>query len=146
MSVRVEFVKLRPGAVVPVYQTDQAAAVDLHACLDEQITLQPGEVHIIPTGLSIALPNGYEGQVRSRSGLAAKHAVVVLNSPGTLDSDYRGELGVILINHGKLPYDVLPNDRVAQFVVAPHEQVQFQQVESLDDTTRGDGGFGGTGR
>ncbi len=144
--MKVSFIKLHPNAQVPAYQTAGAAAVDLHACLDEPLTIKPGKVVIVPTGLAIALPKGYEGQVRSRSGLAAKHAVAALNSPGTIDSDYRGEVGVILMNHGQEPYVVEHGDRVAQLVVARHEQVVFEEVAELDETTRGDGGFGGTGR
>lgn len=146
MDIKVRFKKLHKGARVPQYQTAEAAAVDLHACIEAPVKIEPGRVVVVPTGLSIALPKGYEGQVRSRSGMAAKHAVAVLNSPGTVDSDYRGEVGVILINHGQQAYTVEHGDRVAQFVVAKHEQVAFVEVEELDETARGDGGFGGTGR
>ncbi len=144
--MQVSFQKLHQDAIVPSYQSEEAAGVDLHACIDVPMTIEPGKAIIVPTGLAIALPKGYEGQVRSRSGMAAKFSVAVLNSPGTIDSDYRGEVGVILINHGHEAYAVSHGDRVAQLVVAKHDQVQFIEVNELNTTARGDGGFGGTGK
>lgn len=111
----------------------------------EAAMIAPGAVALIPTGLTMALPQGYEAQIRSRSGLAAKHAVVVLNSPGTIDSDYRGEIKIILINHGTTPFEIKRGDRIAQMIVAPVVQANFVLVDSLDETERGTGGFGSTG-
>lgn len=133
------------GAVLPSYQTAGAAGADLCACLPEPVVLAPSQRALIPTGLSFAIPSGYEIQVRPRSGLAAKHGVTVLNSPGTIDSDYRGEVKVILINLGTEDFTIAPGDRIAQMVVAPVEQTQFQVVEALSATERGQGGFGSTG-
>ena len=129
------------------YQTALAAGLDLLAAVpaDAPVMLAPGARAIIPTGIAIALPPGTEGQVRPRSGLAAKNGVTVLNSPGTIDADYRGEVGVILINHGAEPFAVTRGMRIAQLVIAKVEQAAFHEVESLDDTARGAGGFGSTG-
>lgn len=110
------------------------------------MVIDPGAVLMVPTGLQIALPSGYEAQVRPRSGLAARHGITVLNSPGTIDSDYRGECKVILINHGKAPFTITRGERVAQMVVAAHARVEWEERESLDETERGAGGFGSTGR
>ena len=136
--------KLHPQAVTPIYQSDQAAGADLHACLDSPVTLAPRETALIPTGIAIALPSGYEAQVRSRSGLAAKNSIVVLNSPGTVDSDYRGEVKVILINHSREDFVIQNGDRIAQLVIARHETANFTPTDELDKTTRGSGGFGST--
>ena len=125
--------------------TPDSAGLDLRAHLDAPFTLAPGERRLVPTGLYIALPKGYEGQVRPRSGLALRHGITVLNSPGTIDADYRGELKVLLINHGDEPFVVQDGERVAQLVVARHEIVEWQPVESLDDTARGEGGYGHSG-
>ncbi|MDQ3093747.1 MAG: dUTP diphosphatase [bacterium] len=144
--MKISIVKLQKNAVVPSYQSEQAAGVDLHACLDESILLKAGDFIVIPTGLAVAIPKGYEGQVRSRSGLAAKHGVAVLNSPGTIDSDYRGELSVILINHSNNDFIINHSDRIAQFVIAKHEQVDFVESDELNTTVRGTGGLGSTGR
>jgi dUTP pyrophosphatase len=136
-------------AVLPVYATDGAAGLDLHAAIEQEIRLEPGERKAIKTGLAIALPEGYEGQVRPRSGLASKHGVTVVNAPGTIDADYRGEVQVLLVNLGREPYIVRCRDRIAQLVIAPVTRVAVEQVESaagLGSTTRGDGGFGSTGR
>ena len=130
---------------LPAYESEGAAGLDLRAAVQTPVTLEPGARAIIPTGLSIALPVGYEAQVRPRSGLAAKHGVTVLNSPGTIDADYRGEVGVILINHGELDFSVARGDRIAQMVVAPVTQISWQPVDDLDATDRGEGGFGSTG-
>lgn len=136
------------GLTAPRQQTAGAAGVDLPAALaiDEVLELAPGARAMVPTGFCIALPEGYEAQVRPRSGLAAKHGVTVLNSPGTIDADYRGEIKVILINHGSEPFMVQRGDRIAQMVVAPVSAVTFLEKELLDDTERGDRGHGSTGR
>jgi dUTP pyrophosphatase len=120
--------------------------MDLRAHLEAPVTLQPGERRLIPTGLHIALPQGLEAQVRPRSGLAYKHGVTVLNSPGTIDADYRGDVGVILINHGQEAFTVAPGDRIAQLVVARYERFAWTPVEALDETARGAGGFGHSGQ
>jgi dUTP pyrophosphatase len=130
---------------LPAYATPGSAGLDLRAHLEEPRTLQPGERTLIPTGLSLALPDGYEAQVRPRSGLALKHGITVLNSPGTVDADYRGDVGVILINLGHEPFEIAPGDRIAQLVVAAYAQVEWSLVETLPETERGSGGFGHTG-
>lgn len=130
---------------LPAYSTSGSAGMDVHAAINEPITINSGAVAMIPTGLAMALEPGYECQVRSRSGLAAKHGVFTLNSPGTIDSDYRGEVKVILANFGSNPFVIQRGDRIAQLVVARYETVQWQEVESLDETARGEGGFGSTG-
>ena len=136
------------GLALPAYETEFSAGMDLRAALPEgePVTLQPGERTLTPTGLTIALPSGYEAQVRPRSGLAAKHAVTVLNSPGTIDADYRGEISVILINHGDAPFPIKRGERIAQMVIAPVVQAALVAVNSLSATDRGSGGFGSTGR
>jgi len=130
----------------PAYATEQSAGLDLRAHLQQSVTLQPLQRTLVPTGLFIALPAGYEAQVRPRSGLAAKHGITVLNTPGTIDADYRGEIKVILVNLSDQPFDIVPGERIAQMVIARHEQVKWEQVDELDQTTRGAGGFGSTGR
>lgn len=136
------------GLALPAYETAGSAGMDLRAAIgtDEVLTLQPGARALVPTGLKIALEPGFEAQVRPRSGLALKHGVTTLNSPGTIDSDYRGELGVILINHGQVPFEVRRGERIAQMVIARHEQCQIVVTEKLDETVRGEGGFGSTGK
>ena len=136
------------GLDLPRQQTSGAAGVDLHAALGifETLTIAPGRYAMIPTGFAIALPDGYEAQVRPRSGLSAKYGVTVLNSPGTVDADYRGEIKVLLINHGEAPFEVRRGDRIAQLVVAPVTAVSFREEEALDATERGDKGHGSTGR
>ena len=131
---------------VPEYATKQSAGVDLKANIDEPVVIGPLQRAVIPTGLSVALPEGTEAQVRPRSGLAAKHGVTVLNSPGTIDADYRGEIKVILVNLSDMPFTVNPGERIAQMVIARHEQAVWQQVDILDETKRGAGGFGHTGK
>ena len=130
---------------LPQYATPQSAGMDLRANLDEPITLNPMERRLIPTGLYIALPEGYEAQVRPRSGLALKHGLTVLNTPGTIDADYRGEIGVVLINLSQEDFVVNDGERIAQMVIARHEQGDFVVVEQLDETERGEGGYGHTG-
>ena len=130
---------------LPQYATPQSAGMDLRANIDESVTLQPLERHLFPTGLRISLPEGYEAQVRPRSGLALKHGITVLNSPGTIDADYRGEVGVVLVNVSNEPFTVEPGERIAQMVIARHEQAEFVVVEELDSTERGEGGYGHSG-
>ena len=132
---------------LPAYETAQAAGMDLRAAVPEEepLTLRPGDRYAVPTGLAFALPAGFEGQVRPRSGLAFKSGITCLNSPGTVDADYRGEVKVILINHGPEDFIIRRGDRIAQLVIAPMVQAAWAEVESLDDTARGAGGFGSTG-
>jgi len=130
---------------LPAYQTPMSAGMDLRANLDKPITLQPMQRCMVPTGLYIALPEGYEAQVRPRSGLAIKKGVTVLNTPGTIDADYRGEICVILINLSQEPFVINDGERVAQMIISKYEQASWQQVDSLDETLRGAGGFGHTG-
>ena len=135
----------RSAFALPAYETLHAAGMDLRANISETITLEPGQRMLIPTGLFVAIPVGYEAQVRPRSGLAFKHGITVLNSPGTIDSDYRGEIKVLLIHHGDVPFPVQPGERIAQMVVARHESVVWEPVEELENTQRGEGGYGSTG-
>tara|TARA_B100000925_G_scaffold70244_1_gene48666 strand:- start:325 stop:795 length:471 start_codon:yes stop_codon:yes gene_type:complete len=146
-AVVVPVVANTPHAL-PSYSTEDSAGLDLRAKLDAPVVLQPGERALIPTGLHFALPQGYEAQVRPRSGLAYKHGVTVLNSPGTIDADYRGDVGVILINHGQAPFTVENGERIAQLVLARYERVEWaviETVEQLPASVRGAGGFGHTG-
>ncbi len=131
---------------LPSYATEHSAGMDLRANLDASITLAPGELALVKTGLFLELPEGTEAQVRPRSGLAFKHGVTVLNAPGTIDADYRGEVGVILINHGQEPFEVKDGERIAQLVIARYERVAFKEVTDLALSERGAGGFGHTGR
>lgn len=137
--------RIRPEAVMPRYLSDLAAGMDLHAALKWPLTLRPGERALVPTGLAMAIPSGYEGQVRPRSGLALNHGVTLVNAPGTIDADYRGEIGIILINHGQEDFTIKPGDRIAQLVIGRVLQARFSEVSSLDETRRGSGGFGHTG-
>ncbi len=130
---------------LPAYATSQSAGMDLRANLDAPVTLQPLARCIVPTGLYMALPDGYEAQVRPRSGLAIKKGITVLNSPGTIDADYRGEIGVILVNLSDEPFVITDGERIAQMVIAQYQQVSWDEVETLDDTERGAGGFGHSG-
>ena len=139
-------IKLDEGAKMPEYQTRQAAGADLFARLTEKVTINPMERVLIPTGVHIQMPEGYEAQVRPRSGLAIHYGVTVLNSPGTVDADYRGEIGVILINLGTEPFVVSNGDRIAQLVIAKHENFEWDNVLFLEESERGEGGYGGTGR
>ncbi len=131
---------------LPAYATSASAGVDLRAVLEAPLALKPLERKIIGTGLKIALPEGYEAQVRPRSGLAAKHGISVLNAPGTIDADYRGEVGVILVNLSNDAFTIQPGERIAQLVVAKHEQIQWKLTQQLSTTERGSGGFGSTGK
>jgi dUTP pyrophosphatase len=148
--VKLEVLQLPNGAglALPAYQSALAAGLDLLAAVPEDapIVLAPGKYALVPTGLSIALPPGYEAQVRPRSGLAAKHGVTVLNAPGTVDADYRGEIGVPLINHGEVPFTIRRGERIAQMVIASVVQAELIPVTTLSATERGSGGFGSTGR
>ncbi|MBF0622743.1 MAG: dUTP diphosphatase [Magnetococcales bacterium] len=133
------------GLELPRYQTSDSAGMDLMAAIEERVQLKPGERALIPTGLAIGLPSGYEAQIRPRSGLAFKKGVTVVNSPGTIDADYRGEIGIVLINHGDTLVDIGRGDRIAQMIIAPVVQGIWRSVDDLDDTVRGAGGFGHTG-
>jgi dUTP pyrophosphatase len=135
----------KSGLPLPAYQTEQSAGMDLLAAINEPITLKPMERKVIPNGINIALPPGYEAQVRARSGLAVKHGITVLNGIGTIDADYRGEVAAILINLGQEDFVIQPGDRIAQLVINKHEVVKWQLVKDLDQTTRGTGGYGSTG-
>jgi dUTP pyrophosphatase len=147
-TVRLERLPHAEGLPLPAYETAGSAGMDLRAALAEEtpLTLEPGARALVPTGLKIALEPGHEAQVRPRSGLALKHGITCLNSPGTIDSDYRGEVGVILINHGQAPFVIRRGERIAQMVIARHEQAAMIEVGALDETARGSGGFGSTGR
>jgi dUTP pyrophosphatase len=136
------------GLPLPAYETDQAAGMDLRAAVPEEapLTLEPGERAAVPTGLTMALPPGFEAQVRPRSGLALKAGITCLNTPGTIDADYRGEVKVILVNLGQEPFVIRRGERIAQMVIAPVVQAAWREAESLDETARGAGGFGSTGR
>jgi len=146
-QIRVKRLPHGEGLALPRYETDLAAGADIRAALpqDAPVTLAPGERFMVPTGLAIALPPGWEAQMRPRSGLAAKHGVTCVNAPGTIDADYRGELRVILINHGPEPVTFRRGDRIGQLVIAPVWQAVFEEVDALDETARGEGGFGSTG-
>lgn len=130
---------------LPQYATPHSAGVDLCAWLEEPLVLTPGARALVPTGISVAIPSGYEGQVRPRSGLALKKGITVLNAPGTIDADYRGEIGVVLINLGQEPVEIYSGDRIAQLIIARYERFDWQEVDQLDTTMRGEGGFGHTG-
>ncbi|WP_299477311.1 dUTP diphosphatase [uncultured Roseibium sp.] len=148
MRVTLELKRLDHGRDLPLpaYQSDLAAGLDLVAAVAAPVTLAPGARALVPTGLSMALPAGFEAQIRPRSGLAAKHGITVLNTPGTVDADYRGEVKVILINLGDAPFEIVRGERIAQMVIAPVLQAALEEVDELSDTARGSGGFGSTGR
>ncbi|WP_420562445.1 dUTP diphosphatase [Thalassobaculum sp.] len=148
MSIPVRIARLAHGADLPLpaYETEGSAGMDLRAAIDAPVTLAPMERTAVPTGLSIALPQGYEAQVRARSGLAFRSGIACVNAPGTVDSDYRGEIKVILVNLGQEPVTFERGDRIAQLVVAPVSRVAWEEAETLDETARGAGGFGSTGR
>lgn len=142
---RVKIKKLFQDVELPEYKTEFSAGIDLKAYTKENIVLKTGEIKLIKTGLAIALPNGFEAQIRSRSGLSLKNGIIVLNAPGTIDSDYRGEIGIILMNVGQNDFVIENNMRIAQMVITRYENVKLDLVEELDETTRADGGFGSTG-
>lgn len=131
---------------LPAYQTEESAGMDLRAAIEEDVILAPLQRQLVPTGLFIELPRGFEAQVRPRSGLAFKHGITVLNSPGTVDSDYRGEIKVLLVNLSGEPFTIAPGERIAQLVVSRHERVQWEEASELNQTARGSGGYGSTGR
>ena len=143
--VAVQFLRISPDAQLPCYQTAQSAGMDVHAALNAPVVLQPGEIHTFPCGFAMALPPGYEAQVRPRSGLASRYGITLPNAPGTIDADYRGEVRVPLINLGREPFTVEPGMRIAQMVIAPVTHVEMVEVDELDQTERGAGGFGSTG-
>ena len=148
MSLEVKITRLNDkfdDLPLPAYKTTGSAGMDIYAAIDENIILHPGQTTLVPTNLAIALPEGYECQVRSRSGLALKNGVFALNAPGTIDSDYRGEIGIILSNFSKEAFTIKRGDRIAQLVIARYEQAEWKICDSLDDTERGAGGFGSTG-
>jgi dUTP pyrophosphatase len=144
LQLEIAIRRLRAGATLPRYMTPGAAGMDLSAALDAAIEIAPGQRTLVPCGFAIAIPRGYEGQVRPRSGLALKHGLSIPNAPGTIDSDYRGEVCVLVINLGTEPVRIAPGDRVAQLVIAPVVQVELREVDSLEATGRGSGGFGHT--
>lgn len=143
--IKVKVTKLNSQALIPSYMSSGAAGCDIHACIDSKILVKPGERLAIPTGLSVEIPPGYEIQVRPRSGLAFKKGLTVINAPGTIDSDYRGEIKVLVVNLGSEGVDVSPNDRIAQMVLQQVSQIEWLEVENLSSTERGVGGFGSTG-
>ncbi|MDX8388804.1 MAG: dUTP diphosphatase [Ghiorsea sp.] len=145
-AVQIQKLPHGKGLNLPFYATEHAAGADLRAAVDKDITLLPGQHKLIRTGFAMALADGFEAQIRPRSGLAYKYGITVLNSPGTIDADYRGEVGVILINHGKEPFVITRGERIAQMIVAPFVQASFTEVKSLSETVRGEGGFGSSGR
>jgi len=144
-TLSIQVLRLSAAAILPRYMTDLAAGVDLHAALAAEVTLAPGERALVPTGLALAIPPGFEGQVRPRSGLALKKGVSLVNSPGTIDADYRGEVGIIIINHGQEAVTIAPGERIAQLIFAPVVRAEFVEVEELAATRRNAGGFGHTG-
>ena len=144
MNVRVK--KLHPNAVLPTYGSAEAAGADLYACLESEVTIEPGEVYWVPTGIALEVPRGCAGLVYARSSLGAKRGLAPANKVGVIDSDYRGEIKVVLLNHSKLPQTLQPGERIAQFVITPVLQPQYEEVEDLTDTSRGAGGFGSTGK
>jgi len=146
LPVTIEVRRLRPQAILPVYMTDLAAGMDLHAALEAPLRLAPGARTLVPTGLAMAIPPGFEGQVRPRSGLALRQGVTLVNAPGTIDADYRGEVAVIVINHGQEEFEIANGERIAQLVVAPVCRVLLAEVAELPATVRDQGGFGHTGR
>lgn len=143
--LELRFKRLSDLAELPRYQSDHAAGMDLHAALAGPVAIPPGEIRLIPCGFSMAVPVGYEAQVRPRSGLASKHGISMPNAPGTIDADYRGEVKVPLINHGRQSFVVEPNMRIAQMVIAPVMHCRIEEVDELDETVRGAAGFGSTG-
>ena len=145
ITVKIKRLGKADGLALPVKMTRHAAGFDLHAAVETPVTLAPGEIQLIPCGFAMALPHGYEAQVRPRSGLASRHGIAPVNTPGTIDSDYRGEVQVPLINHGKTPFVIERGMRIAQMLIAPVPPVKLVEVQELDETSRGSGGFGHTG-
>jgi dUTP pyrophosphatase len=149
-KLTISFCRINPESdadiPLPCYMTPQSAGMDIHAAVLGELTIQPGEIHLIPTGFTMAIPGGFEAQIRPRSGLAVKHGIGLINSPGTIDADYRGEVRVAIINLGKQAYTIRRGDRIAQMVIHRAYQAEVKEVASLDKTSRNDGGFGHTGR
>ena len=145
-TVHIQALPHGEGIDLPFYATTHAAGADLRAAIDDDIIIEPGKHVLIKTGFAMALPDNFEAQIRPRSGLALKHGITVLNSPGTIDADYRGEVGIILINHGEQPFRVERGDRIAQMIIAPFAQADFMAVDTLSETERGEGGFGSSGK
>ena len=143
--MNIKVVKLKENAILPEYQTEGAAGADMHACLDDPVVLAPMERRMIPTGIAVAIPKGFEVQIRARSGLSIKHGITMVNGVGTIDADYRGEMGVLLINLGQEAFTIEPGMRIAQMVVARYETISWDVVDELDETDRGTGGYGSTG-
>ena len=146
MKVRALIKKIYPDVQIPEYKTSGSSGLDLEAYIEEDITLGPNETKLIPTGISVAVPNDFEIQIRPRSGLALKNNITVLNTPGTIDADYRGEIKIILINLGKSEFVIKKGDRIAQMVICPIVKIEFENVANLPETVRGSGGFGSTGK
>lgn len=144
-NINIKIKKIKDKAILPSYQTVNSSGMDVSACIDKPIILEPMQRGIIPTGLAIELPRGYEAQIRARSGLSIKHGLTVINGVGTIDSDYRGEIGVLMINLSNESFSVEPNMRVAQMVISKYETIHWEEVKSLDETSRGSGGYGSTG-
>ncbi|MCB2157018.1 dUTP diphosphatase [bacterium] len=145
VTVPIEVLPSAAGIELPEFQTEGSAGADVRAAVDESVVLEPGKMAMVPTGLKVSIPRGYEVQVRPRSGLAAKHGVTLVNAPGTIDSDYRGEIKIIMINLGPDAFTVCRGDRIAQLVLARVDRIEWKVVESVDETPRGEGGFGHTG-
>jgi dUTP pyrophosphatase len=145
ISVNIQPLKHHQGLPLPAYASDGASGMDIRACVEGPVTLNPGEIRLIPTGLAFSIPSGYEAQIRPRSGLALNHGIGMVNSPGTIDSDYRGEVGIILINWGKDPFVVRRGDRIAQMVISRVTRAEISVTSDLDATHRGTGGFGHSG-
>jgi dUTP pyrophosphatase len=145
VTLRVKRLDGNKDIAMPSYETEGASGLDLRAAVDRELTLHPGDIRLVPTGLAISLPLGYEAQIRPRSGLALKHGVGMVNSPGTIDSDYRGEIGLVLINWGDAPFVIKRGDRIAQMVIARVSRARVLEVDRLETTERGEGGFGHSG-
>jgi len=143
--VRVKRLKSSGDEPLPVYASKGSSGMDIRAMVERTLTLQPGDIRLIPTGLAVAIPEGFEGQIRPRSGLALHHGIGMVNSPGTIDADYRGEIGIVMINWGKKPFTLRRGDRIAQMVICRVARAEIEEVHDLDDTHRGPGGFGHTG-
>ncbi|MCK9641709.1 MAG: dUTP diphosphatase [Prolixibacteraceae bacterium] len=144
--MKIKIIKLRPNAILPKYQTKHSAGMDLHAAIDEPIVLKQRDIYAVPVGIAVGIPEGYEMQVRGRSGLALKHGVAPAAGVGTIDADFRGEIHAILINNGKSDFVINPGDRIAQAIIAKYEKAVWQEVKELNDTERGVKGFGSTGK
>ena len=145
IKLKIKALKSAEGLPMPAYQSEHASGVDLMAAVTEDVIIAPGKWALVPTGISVEIPDGYEAQIRPRSGLALKHGISLVNTPGTIDADYRGEIGIILINFGGMDFAVKRGDRIAQMVIAPVVRAEIVEVELLSDTIRNDGGFGHTG-